>query len=97
MTVTTALAEQMVAVAPAATPNVNPNTDPKRMAVVNVGSVSFRGACKSLKIRGLTNGRHTPRITGVTGAGMARVAQCILSQTNIRYSAPFLINRENVI
>lgn len=97
MTDTTALAEQMVAVAPAATHNVNPNTDPKRMAVVNVWKALFRGACKSVKMGGLRSLHHTPRITGVTGAGMARAAQFMLSQTNIRHCVPFLINRENVI
>ena len=40
---------------------------------------------------------HDVKLHSGAGVGMARVAQFILGQTDIRDCVPFLINRDNVI
>jgi asparaginyl-tRNA synthetase len=64
----TTLAQQMVAAAPAATRNVNLNTDPKRMAVIKVWDAMFRGARKYVESQGFVAIHNMPHIVGVTGA-----------------------------
>ena len=41
--------------------------------------------------------QHDVKLHSGAGVGMARVAQFILGQTDIRDCVPFLINRDNVI
>ena len=68
--------------------NRNLSTDPKRM--------TYGAAVDLLKTQGFHE-NHDVKLHSGAGVGMARVAQFILGQTDIRDCVPFLINRDNVI
>ncbi|NVO83519.1 class-II aminoacyl-tRNA synthetase family protein [Hymenobacter terrestris] len=111
----TTFAKQIVAAAPTATRNVNPNTGPRRMAVIEVWDAMMRGVRKletssmlealirqGIKLSNFDwyldfHKEHDVKLHSGAGVGMARVAQFILGQNDIRVCVPFLINRENVI
>ena len=68
--------------------NRNLSTGPKRMA--------YEAAVDLLKTQGFHE-NHDVKLRSGAGVGMARVAQFILCQMDIRDFVPFLINRDNVI
>lgn len=82
--------------------NRNLSTDPKRMAVIKVWDAMMRGARKYCEFEDFEwylsfHEEHDVKLHSGAGVGMARMAQFILGQTDIRDCVPFLINRDNVI
>ena len=82
--------------------NRNLSTDPKRMAVIKVWDAMMRGARRYCEQEGFEwylsfHEEHDVKLHSGAGVGMARVAQFILGQTDIRECVPFLINRDNII